>query len=213
MYDDKGRMLIVPLDAEEKIRYAQQGEKEELLCASCEQHINDFEKHVNRVFFHKFAYEPTEQPGEGLIVELDYTKFKLFQLSVLWRASVSTLPTYAQVNLGPHEEQIRQMIINRTPGPPHQYGCVVTGLETGTDIPFDLILQPRRGRWDGHVAYRFVFGHCIWIYVISSHSRTHSRADYFVRKDGTMRFRIMHLKDVGFIVDELKRVSQRDDLP
>jgi hypothetical protein len=37
---------------------------------------------------------------------LDYSTFKLFHLSVLWRASVSSGPDFASVRLGVHEERI-----------------------------------------------------------------------------------------------------------
>ncbi len=51
------------------------------------------------------------------------------------------------------------------------------------------------------------------MFVISNHSNTHEKAAYFPKEDGTMRFRIMHWKDVWFIVDDLKRIHQRNDLP
>lgn len=43
---------------------------------------------------------------EGKLVHLtglEYSPFKLFALSVLWRAGVSSLKDFEQVSLGPHE--------------------------------------------------------------------------------------------------------------
>ena len=45
----------------------------------------------------------------------NYSLLKLFALSVLWRASVSSHYFYRRINLGPHEEPIRQALLNNTP--------------------------------------------------------------------------------------------------
>ncbi len=46
---------------------------------------------------------------------------KLFHLSILFWAGVSSRPCYREVSLGPHQETLRQLILNRDPGSPHQY--------------------------------------------------------------------------------------------
>jgi len=46
----------------------------------------------------------------------DYASLKLFFLSVLWRASVSTNDVFGGMTLGPYEEQVRQAIRTSNPG-------------------------------------------------------------------------------------------------
>jgi hypothetical protein len=57
--------------------------------------------------------------GQSLFTEingLDYAMFKLFHLSVLWRAGVSTREEFRNVKLGSHEDVIRQMLLRDDPG-------------------------------------------------------------------------------------------------
>ena len=54
-------------------------------------------------------------------IKVEYEPFKLFHLSVLFRASVSTLPTFADVSLGPHEERLRNLLLARRAGPEDQF--------------------------------------------------------------------------------------------
>ena len=69
---------------------------------------------------------------EGEIVGLttqsnkyDYQKLKLFLLSVLWRMSVSTRPEVKGVNLGPHENVIKDMILSSNPGNAEKYSITM----------------------------------------------------------------------------------------
>jgi hypothetical protein len=45
------------------------------------------------------------------IAGLDYDAISLFILSVLWRASISTHLFFANVDLGPRAEPIRQLLV------------------------------------------------------------------------------------------------------
>ena len=46
------------------------------------------------------------------LINIDYTKFKLFLLSIIWRASISKQKISESVNLGAHEKIIGEMIYN-----------------------------------------------------------------------------------------------------
>lgn len=55
------------------------------------------------------------QNGPPLVRTLEhynYKKLKLFALSLAWRASVSSRPEMQTINLGPHEEVIRNILLN-----------------------------------------------------------------------------------------------------
>jgi len=60
-----------------------------------------------------------------IIQEYNYCSLKLFFLSVLWRMSVSTRPSFAKVRLGPYEAQIRDMLLRKDPGPPETFSIVL----------------------------------------------------------------------------------------
>lgn len=199
MYDEKGRMIKMSTTEGERNLYKQQGIYERLLCINCENFINDFEKHVKKVFYDKMDYLETENKEVIKIVDLDYNKFKLFQLSLLWRASVSKNPFFINVALGPHEEIIRNMILNKNPGKIHEYGCIILGLTTKELGLFDAIITPEKGRIENHIAYRFILGSSLWFYLVSKQSHRFERKKYFLQQDGTLLYNKFTAKDIPFI--------------
>ena len=67
---------------------------------------------------------------EHLVIEYDpnydYRKYKLFLLSLLWRASITSRPFFQQVKLSPEtEEDLRRMILVGDPGEPEKYASFV----------------------------------------------------------------------------------------
>src|SRR5574337_198522 len=88
-----------------KKRLIQKGLRERLLCSECEQLLNNrYEKYFKALWFDQGALPSTIESGVTFELHgLDYHKFKLFHLSVLFRAGVSSLPQFSQVKLGAHE--------------------------------------------------------------------------------------------------------------
>jgi len=199
MYDEKGRMLKLSTVEGERNLYKQKGIYEKLLCKACEQLINKFEKHVKEVFYDNMEYYKTDNNNEIKIVNIDYNKFKLFQLSLLWRASISKDAFFENVNLGPHENKIRLMLLNEKPGDIHEYGCIIVGLSTQEFGSFDAIMKPEQGRIEGHRTYRFIMGSSLWLILVSQHSHIFERKRYFLQKDGTLLFKVFPAKEAPFI--------------
>ncbi len=56
----------------------------------------------------------------------DYSRFKLFLLSLLWRTSISSRPIFRQIKLPLEvEEDLRQRTLNKQPGEPDLYACFI----------------------------------------------------------------------------------------
>jgi hypothetical protein len=99
------------------MRPQQKGLRERLLCPDCEARFSKWETYALGEPFHR-----TKQPGidHGPYMEfiMDYATFKLFQMSILWRMSVTSLDVFANVQLGKkHEERLRAMLLASDPGP------------------------------------------------------------------------------------------------
>ncbi len=104
-----------------------------------------------------------------VLQNLDYKKFKLFLLSLLWRMSVTTLGFFANVSLGQkHEEKIRKALLDEDPLQPEDYPCTFEFLTLGGKHYQDLILKPYclRGAFRVYVAlisgirFSFFVGGC-----------------------------------------------------
>jgi len=87
----------------------QKGIRERLLCVDCEQWLNDkYEKPFLKQWFVDLPLPTRIAQDAAHTAVYDYLTFKLFHLSILFRASVSSLPTFREVHLGVHEEHIRK---------------------------------------------------------------------------------------------------------
>ncbi len=90
------------------------------------------------------------------ILNYDYKRLKLFALSVLWRAGVSTHPMYSRVKLGQHEEILRNMLITNNPGTPEQYSVTIFRWR---DAQLDqCMLDPHREKLNHINCYRIYCG-------------------------------------------------------
>lgn len=171
-YNDKHRFIELYDVSKGSVRRAQTGYKERLLCAECEGRMNEWEKHARRLFVDPL---PPHIPNSVLIREhsrLEYSKLKLFFLSILWRASVSSLPVFRHVALGPHEEAIRLMLESKDPGQSSAYPVLVFTLKFEGVHFRDFIVEPTPARFKGGRFYRFVLrGYVVFIYVASGNIR------------------------------------------
>ena len=91
-----------------------------ILTVEGEDHFSEWDNYASQ-FFIKDVQEATlyEANGESVCLEIedfDYTKLKLFYLSLLWRAEVSKRQLFRNVKIGPHETRLRQHILDRNPG-------------------------------------------------------------------------------------------------
>ncbi|MBY0271320.1 MAG: hypothetical protein K2X06_15750 [Burkholderiales bacterium] len=140
------------------------------------------------------------------LVGLDYTKLKLFQLSILWRAGVSKLPPFSQVNLGPHEEKLRVMLQNGDPGRAEDYGCIMCILMDGKKLLTDLVVPPTWARLAGLKAYRFVFGGLVFVFVVSKQSPPLFVVENFAQPDGTVTLKLQEFSEMQYLVDTVSQL-------
>lgn len=102
---------------------------------------------------------------------IDYTKFKLFLLSILWKASISSRSFFVDVDLGTHEEVIRKMILTGDAGEEHEYPIQFLTYLNDESTPRDFIGQPRVHKSNGHRMTSFFIGGIFYGFVVSSHAK------------------------------------------
>jgi hypothetical protein len=92
--------------------------------------------------------------------DFDYAKLKLFIISVLWRASVSTRPFFHRISLGPFEQKAREMILRRDPGDSATFSTILMRwtVQPGMHLPAKLIANPYQLRHNGHHRARVYLG-------------------------------------------------------
>ena len=105
----------------------------------------------------------------SLVKNINYKKFKLFLLSILWRASISSRPLFSAIALGPHEEILRKMIFEGNPETSTDYPIVFMTYVNDKDMPQDIIAQPKKLRnGNGNLLYAFIIGGFFYNFFVNS---------------------------------------------
>lgn len=212
LYDDKHRFHAISLDADTRDQQLQKGLREKLLCSSCEQALSQPEDYVSRLLNGGLPFEGRREENRLHLINLNYGMLKLFQLSVLWRASVSSRPEFSQVNLGPHEEAIRLMLLAKDPGTSAKYGCIMS-LVTHEDKPFTgLVVPPTWARIAGHRAYRFVFGGLAFVYVVTGSELPMMLTQAFAQESGDVVVRLQPITEIGYLMNAFGKLNARGKL-
>ena len=194
LYDENHRTLVFnERDAPPKT--IQKGLREPLLCDECEKHLQRYEDYFAR-FWYKKRPIPRQIEGPEVLVNFDYRRFKLFMLSIVWRAAVSRLPEFAAVTLGKHEEVVRGMVLEDRPGGFLDYpifaGLVVDPETKG--ICDNVMLQPLKIKARSHWAIRMVFAGASWTVLTSSHQSLPFE-EKFLQDDGQLTFLTLSLPE------------------
>lgn len=170
-YDQKHRARQVALPEFQRA-FLQKGHRERLLCLDCEVLFSRYERYFSEVWYGPRRKRPLVAPALGFRVSgLDYARFKLFHLSILWRAGVSSRDEYKRVSLGPHTERIAAHFLREDPGPAWEYplGAMALVVPATRRLLEGFIVSPGVKRVGGHTLYVFLFGGCAWCYCVSSH--------------------------------------------
>jgi hypothetical protein len=191
---------------------------EYLLCHDCEQKFGRLEDYAKKFFYGTSNPIRLQLPllKDPLFVA-DYKRMKLFQLSILWRASEAKGEFFSAVTLSDHHrERLRYMLSNDDPGREDEYFCAVTRLivssvieefqashgisnETGFFAP----TSHKHGTWDSHL---FVMGGIVWCFCVSVAGVPEIMRNTYIKDNG--RFWLMPMNADGFLINFCRKVVE-----
>jgi hypothetical protein len=178
--------MVLYTDEDQYVGERPKGVYEKLLCEDCEAKLSDWETHGREVIFGGTEITVERQEGRILIGNLEYDRFKLFQISLLWRTAVSSRKEVPNIDLGPHEPRMRKMLLNENPGPPHRYGCVKFQVPDRTELLAHAVIPPEKTKVGAHHCYRCIFGGLIWVFFVSSHTSDLPYREIMLTRDGEL---------------------------
>jgi hypothetical protein len=162
----------------------QKGLRERLLCQECEQRFSRIEGYA-ATFLGRVSRE-ADAIGRTAVTEpvarvapFEYATFKLFGLSLLWRMGESTVYMFSSVNLGPHREPLRRMLLSDDPGEAHEYPFALVRI-AGVDFAPTLITAPGRTRFGGVWAYMLTAMGFQWVFLASRQTARVGQHPFFV---------------------------------
>ena len=94
-------MHFISSHADKRDKFAQKGLREKLLCDKCELHMSKWEDYACRVLFDDQAKLLSKSEQAIHLHRIDYSKFRLFLLSLLWRMSAAKDEFWREVQLAP----------------------------------------------------------------------------------------------------------------
>ena len=205
LYNDKNQLLGIHGRGKHGSQFLQKGIREYLFCENCEQHFNEYcEKPFKKQWIDALPL-PDPWYAAGIHwIKVDYASFKLFHLSVLFRAGVSSLPTFQEVSLGPHEEKFRKLILTCDPGEWWQYpifGYAVKHHKTNELIHMVSkaeLARPNNGPFKGLRYYGMMYGGVMWRCCVGSH-RNSEFEKLALQPDGSMPFTAVPWNEISVI--------------
>jgi len=178
------RFFAISTETEKKPIPRQKGIWEKLLCIGCERKLNNWETNASRLFYKEAKV--LEKSDRLEVVDIDYSSFKLFQMSMLWRTGVSSRVEFNNVSLGPHSDRLRRMLFDEDPGDPDEYGCLLVLCPTYKDILQQMLISPDMVKVDDHHVVRFLLAGLFWNYFVTSHTPEIASDGVFLSKEGVL---------------------------
>jgi len=210
MYDALHRFHLIPSDSAKPEQFVQKGMREKLLCGGCELKFSQWESYAYRTFVEAHGVHVTHFKNRILLQGIDYGKFKLFLLSLLWRTDVSTLSFFDEVDLGPHGERIRLALLKGDPLQPNNYPCVLTAVTIdGVFFP-DWHVPPTLAKYDGHHVYRLLVSGVLFMFFVGSHPPPQRLGVLTLNTKNEMSVAVEEIRNIPFLSDIMLTFKARN---
>jgi hypothetical protein len=109
--------------------------EEDLLCRPCEERFGPWDDYGAQCLIQNYArdVQPLNFNGEELAYKFptwDEERLRMFALSLLWRAAVTTNETFSAVTLGPHLARLTERILAGDPGSADDFSVMLVRWST-----------------------------------------------------------------------------------
>jgi hypothetical protein len=205
-YDDSHTFISVSSHPQQKPKPFQKGLREHLLCIECEGQLSRYETYAVSILrkadhYRKHGNRVIEIPN------FNYTYFKLFGLSLIWRSHVSTRHMFGAVKLGGHAEKIRNMLVIEDLKEPVDY-CFFLIKIGGDERANTVILAPVQTRFQDHIAYSFLAYGFEWLFIVSNHCHKLPKDYPFVGMKQELVILIDEWSEQKFVQEMRRRMSK-----
>jgi len=173
-----------------------------ILCKKCDNEIiGGYETYVRNALYGKVEESSDLPQCANFITEkgikythcknIHYKEFKLFLLSILWRASISSREFFNEVNLGPYKDTIRKMVLNGDPKEAEVFPILMMTWLNDKSFSTDVIGKPGINRKEKVVRYIFIIAGITYVFHVSPTSLRQDLKDFILLS--TDEVRILHV--------------------
>lgn len=184
----------------------QDGPKEYLLCENCEGKISRNEKYFKEAI-HLNRHE-TDKAHDGkklLIKGLDYKRIKLFFLSLLWRASISSKLEFENVCIVSSEEIIRQRILKENPGVNSNFAisAVVPLINNSNAEALNSAFFDLHDKQLGTI-HHILIGGILYTILLTHEQIIAASEEFFLQESGNWAMPLIRIYDIPFLWEFIK---------
>jgi hypothetical protein len=189
-------------DKSAPVRLEQKGVRERLMCCECDRDIlGPYDNYIARWMHADCGCIPQDCGSTFRFTNVDFTMFRLFLLSLLWRFHVAKGFGFKAFSIPNHAERIRSMLHDGDPGERFFFPCVMlrphdifTDLAGGITCP--VVIQAAPFPMCRISAVGFV-----WLWFLSEDASSHPIAEASITPAGEMHI----LKGTPEITEWIKR--------
>lgn len=199
LFKEDHRLVNVNLSDLDKFNYTHSGYYDkDILCGDCDSGLlSKLETYASNCLYFNGSEKSRSMIRTELLSggdtfpavrfhNMDYTKLKLFFLSILWRAHISKHSFFKEVQLGPYAEKLRQMLLNHNAGPEDEFEVILLHVDSKQTRPEKALFQPRKLRMEGNYQYVFYIDRIIYHYNISGHNKQSLYTKGIIKNDGIL---------------------------
>ena len=146
-----GHFMMVGKDSKKPVRRPTGSYDKTILCRECDNKLGRYDSAVVD-FCKRDNFKTYSVKGASFLPGVDKKKLKLFAMSYIWRASITTLSEYSTVNLGDkHEARIASMLCNDDAGSLDDYSVIIKRFSLPEEKKGwgNILLNPATSRIDG----------------------------------------------------------------
>jgi len=196
-----GRAVEIHPYSPKSIRTVQNSWYEELLCRKCEALIGEWERYSIGVILTPEVFNVRKEISSKLNEKwfgVDYKKFRLFQLSILFRSSVARGEAWANVRLSKDEtELLRKSLIEEKPFNPSVFGCLIGVLinPVNNQKMVQTVGSPSFEIINNRKHFVFTFGGYIWEFVLPKFTYKEKMSGCYLNEKGFLKCQSISLWD------------------
>ncbi len=148
--DDRALLSSNGKNRPKRIRIGYYDDK--ILCIECDKKLGKYDEYGIKTFLRKDVISFPDSDEAYLIKNVNYSKLKIFLMSLLYRASITSMQEFSLINLGEYyEEKLRNMIITDDPCEFNDFPFFISKFETNQlpqNIANKTLMSPYRTKID-----------------------------------------------------------------
>jgi hypothetical protein len=191
--------------------FHQDGPKEYLLCEACEQKFEKWEDYAEELLYRsreKIVQRTHQSFG---VPNTEYSRFKLFVMSLFWRMAETTQPFYETVakNIGArNRERLRRMLLAEDAGEPVRYGFILSVVRINGNFAQGVMSPAKCLKQKGMNAYAVIISGIHYTIFVSPPSDSSAKS-HMLKRNGILQFQVKEYSDFPHFKSEFADAEER----